>query len=241
MKDKRRIALGYAVAIALLAPLFIVLMPNANAATDHCAGHRVEVKVKSDASPATVDVIDTRTGLPLSVVVTIAGKGFSIEPVDPAVVLTDANWCVKSSTKTNSGTGTEGYSTSTNKKGRVQNISYVVIYSVTSEDPAPPPQPCDATTQSGGPGITVTVHELGDAGPLSFLFEWEAFFVPDQFEVLYEGVVVFDTGVVGDAVGEGSGSMAVLLPAGTSTQVTVRVTGPVGTLWEYKVNCPPTT
>ena len=112
---------------------------------------------------------------------------FTIESVDPNVVLANASWCVKSTTTTNNGTGTSGASTSTNKKGVVQAISYVVIYSVTSEEPA---EPCDATTSSGGQGVAqTTVHSLGVARPASFLFEWETLHPqPDQLEVFYEGV-----------------------------------------------------
>lgn len=102
-----------------------------------------------------------------------------------------------------------------------------------------PPQPCSQTTGSGGEGFTSTVHELGVNGPTSFVFEWEALNQPDQFEVLYEGVEIFDTGLVGDNINEGTGSATVNVPAGTSTQVTVNVTGTeFGTLWSYVVNCP---
>ncbi|KRE36170.1 hypothetical protein ASG73_13950 [Janibacter sp. Soil728] len=62
--------------------------------------------------------------------------------------------------------------------------------------------------------------------------------MPDQFQVFYEGVLLHDTGVVGDAINEGTGSATVTVPAGTSTQVTVVVTGPSGTAWDYVVNCP---
>ena len=62
--------------------------------------------------------------------------------------------------------------------------------------------------------------------------------MPDQFEVLYEGNLIFDTGVVGDNINEGTGSSTVNVPAGSATTVTVRVTGPNGTGWDYRVNCP---
>ena len=125
---------------------------------------------------------------------------FTIESVDPNVVLANASWCVKSTTTTNNGTGTSGASTSTNKEGVVQAISYVVICSVTSEEPA---EPCNATTSSGGQGVTTTVHSLGVAGPTSFLFEWETLSQPDQLQVFYEGVEIYDTGLVGDNINGG--------------------------------------
>jgi hypothetical protein len=104
--------------------------------------------------------------------------------------------------------------------------------------PGGPPQQCNEQTTAGGAGVTTTIHELGVAGPTSFLFEWEAFGVPDQFEVIYEGAVIHNTGFVGDFGGEGTGSATVNVPAGSATTVTVRVTGPAGTAWNYTVNCP---
>ena len=229
-----RLLVAASIAAVLAVPIFTAA--PAVAATDHCTDHTSALKVEAGASPATVQVIDTLTGDPVTVTITITGTTFTIQSVDPNLVLAAASWCVKSSTNTNNGTGTTGASTSTNKNGVVQAISYVVIYSVTSEEP---PEPCNVTTQSGGQGVTTTVHSLGVDGPTSFLFEWEAFNQPDQFQVFYEGVEIFDTGLVGDNTGEGTGSATVNVPAGTASTVTVTVTGPeAGTLWEYRVNCP---
>lgn len=210
----------------------------ASATTEHCADHQTATKVESEDSPATVSVVDTRTGDHVDVVVTISGTDFVVEAVDPAVELVDALWCIKSSTKTNDGAGLSGQSASTNKKGVVQAISYVVLYAVTTKDPTPV-QECNETTNSGGQGITETAHELGETGPTAFLLEWETFNIPDQIEVLYEGGVIYDTGLIGDNINEGTGSDTINVPAGTSTQVVVRVTGPdAGTAWQYRVNCP---
>jgi len=209
------------------------IVPPAGAATEHCSGHTTEVKVESDASPATVQVVDTRMGDLVTVIVSISGADIANSSGDADVTLVGASWCIKSSTNTNSGSGTTGSSTSTNRQGKVQDVSYVVVYSVTTEDPTPP-EPCDATTSSGGQGETITPHELGVSGPTSFVFEWTAFTIPDQFQVIYEGSTIFDTGLV-----SGGGSTIVLVPSGTSTQVTVRVNGPqAGTAWTYRVNCP---
>ena len=68
--------------------------------------------------------IDTTTGDPIEVVVTITGTSFTIEPVDTSVTLVDASWCVKSSTRTNDGTGTSGQSESFNKKGVRQDLRH---------------------------------------------------------------------------------------------------------------------
>lgn len=113
-------------------------------------------------------------------------------------------------------------------------------------------QPCDATTTSGGQGVTTTAHELGRSGPTSFLFEFDAISVPDRFQVYYEGALIYDSGFRGDSgytdpvtgdpivvTGPGAGSATVMVPSGTATSVTVVVTGPIsGTAWDYTVNCP---
>ena len=118
--------------------------------------------------------------------------------------------------------------------------------------PTLPPQPCDAATQSGGDGVTTTAHSLGVAGPTSFLLEFNALNQPDRFQVLYEGVEIYDSGWRGGAgswngpdgnpitiEGPGLGSATVAVPAGAATAVTVVVTGQgPGTIWDYTVNCP---
>lgn len=225
--------------IALVGASLVMVAPAAQAVTEHCDDHATEVKVQAEESPKTVMVYDTTTDSLIEVVVTISGTGFTIEPTDPSVVLTNADWCVKSSTKTNDGTGTSGQSESYNKRGVRQAISYVVVYSVTTEPYQPPVQECDEETQSGGAGVTSTNHDLGIAGPTEFLFEWEAINIPDRFQVFYEGSEIYDTGFVGDQTGEGTGSDTVSVPVGTSTQITVVVTGSdPSTAWNYRVNCP---
>lgn len=62
----------------------------------------------------------------------------------------------------------------------------------------------------------------------------EAYSVPDEFIIKYEGNVVYTTG--GQV--SGGASITVNLPAGTSTQIEVTVNGPSGTAWDYTVNCP---
>lgn len=208
-------------------------VPQLGAVTAHCVDHSTAAKVESTSSPGTVTVVDTRTGQPIQVVVTISGTSFTVTPVDPAVTLVDASWCVKSSTNVNVGKGTTGASTSTNKNGKVQDISYVVLYSVTSKSPVII-QPCNQATNSGGQGVTTTVHELGRPGPTTFVLAYDTYSIPDQIQVTYEGQTLLDTGLVGQQK-----SVTVAVPAGKSTQVTVVVTGPYsGTAWTYTVNCP---
>lgn len=103
------------------------------------------------------------------------------------------------------------------------------------EPPPPPPQPCNAATISGGEGVTVTNHQLGQSGPASFQFDYETFIVPDQITIRYEGNVIFDVGPVGT---NGMVSTIVNVPVGGSTEIEVTVEGPAGTLWEYTVHCP---
>lgn len=97
----------------------------------------------------------------------------------------------------------------------------------------PPPEPCDQTTTSGGAGVTSTVHELA-ATSGTFSFAYEAYSVPDQFDVYYEGALVFST----DAPVSGSATVPITYGPGTSTEITVVVTGPGGTAWQYLVGCP---
>lgn len=239
--DRVRTGIGLLAALALALAYTIGFVPTAGAATEHCADHTTATKIVVDddfVSPTTVTVTDTRTGQPIDVLVSVDGADFWLESGDPDLTLEDATWCIKSATQAHDGTGTSGTSGSTNKKGKVQDISYLVLYSVTTVDPTPV-TPCNTATQSGGQGVTTTVHELGTAGPTSFLFEWETLNQPDQLEVFYEGNLIYDTGLVGDNINEGTGSDTVSVPAGTSTQITVVVTGPeAGTAWSYVVNCP---
>lgn len=98
-------------------------------------------KVLAVDSPSTVTVTDTRTGTPVDVVVTITGTTFAITaPTGATYTLETASWCVKSSLTTtdpSAGSGLTGTSPSVNKKGVLQNISYVTVYSVTTTAPIP--------------------------------------------------------------------------------------------------------
>ncbi|WP_338039872.1 hypothetical protein [Nocardia mangyaensis] len=99
-------------------------------------------------------------------------------------------------------------------------------------------QQCNRSTKSGGAGVTTTVHQLGVAGPTTFVLAYETLNIPDRIQAFYEGAQVLDTGYVGDNINEGTGSAVVSLPAGNATTVTVRVSGLDETKWEYTVNCP---
>ena len=103
--------------------------------------------------------------------------------------------------------------------------------------PSPSPtgtlvQSCNVQTKSGGAGTTTTVHQLGKTSG-TFRFDYQAYSVPDRFQVVYAGNTLLDTGSV-------SGGSSFNLPfSGTSTTVTITVIGPSGTGWDYVVNCPP--
>lgn len=225
------VLLALAPAAVLVAPGALAA-PGGSAVAGHCADHTTAVKVEADTSPATVTVLDATTGDLVEVTVTISGTTFDLTPNDPEVTLVDASWCVKASTSSAAGTGTSGASQSTNHRGKVQDISYVVVYGVASEDKTV--VPCNEQQASGGEGVTTTVHELGTSGPASFVVEWDMLVQRDSLEVFYEGTEIFDTGIVG-----GTGSATVNVPAGSSSQVTVVMTGPeLGTVWYYTVRCP---
>ena len=99
--------------------------------------------------------------------------------------------------------------------------------------PTGPGQPCNSSTVSGGQGVTVTTHELGQTSG-TFAFTYNAQIQPDLFEIFYEGSLIFTTG--GPVPGSATRTVTY---SGTSTQIVVRVTGPeTGTLWSYVVGCP---
>ncbi|MHB8647719.1 MAG: hypothetical protein ACYDAR_18210 [Thermomicrobiales bacterium] len=96
----------------------------------------------------------------------------------------------------------------------------------------PPPLGCSATTTSGGAGVTTNVHELGRTSG-RFVFSWDAFAIPDKYDIFYQGVLLFSTGFVSF-----TGTQTITY-SGTSTRVTVVVTGSNAfTAWTYVVNCP---
>lgn len=106
-----------------------------------------------------------------------------------------------------------------------------------SASPSPSPtgtivQTCNTQTKSGGAGTTTTVHQLGKSSG-TFIFQYQAYTVPDRFQVVYEGNTLLDTGSVSNT---GTASLPF---SGSSTTITVTVIGPTGTGWDYVVNCPP--
>ncbi len=75
------------------------------------------------------------------------------------------------------------------------------------------------------------MHQLGQSSG-TFDFEYEAYTVQDKFEIIYQGNVIRDTGFV-------SAKATISISySGSSTEITVKVTGNPGTAWDYTVNCP---
>ena len=131
--------------------------------------------------------------------------------------------------------GTPGPTTTTSPSTTSPSTTYPTTTYPTSSTTTSsiPTQQCNDATVSGGPGVTVTAHELGQTGG-SFLVEWNMYSVPDQLDVSYQGVQIFTTG----GPVSGTGSAMINYGPGASTQVVVTGTGPTGTLWDYTVHCP---
>jgi flagellin len=93
--------------------------------------------------------------------------------------------------------------------------------------PAQPPG-FGVGTAAGGAGVTTNTHPApATAGTISVLFDMYG--VPDQGELLYDGVVVATTG--GPVSGQVTLSFA--YPATPVQDFQVRVSGPAGTAWTY--------
>jgi hypothetical protein len=99
--------------------------------------------------------------------------------------------------------------------------------------PTATPVPCNTATNSGGAGVTRTPHNLGSTGG-TFTFTYQAFSIPDQFDIYFEGTLIYTTG----SPVSGGDTVPVTYGPGTSTTIDVVVTGPPGTAWNYTVSCP---
>jgi hypothetical protein len=105
---------------------------------------------------------------------------------------------------------------------------------------------------SGGRGLFEYTIQLG-LGTGNVSFNFNAFSVPDQFQVYYNGSLVIDTGFRGDSSynaqlnalgypnvsGPGSGVTSFTKPNASPQTCLVVVTAPLtGTAWEFLVGCP---
>ena len=106
---------------------------------------------------------------------------------------------------------------------------------------------------SGGRGLFEYTIQLG-SGTGSIPFTFNAYSVPDQFQVYYNGNLVIDTGFRGDSSynaqlnalgypnvsGPGSGSSSFTKTSALPQTCLVVITAPlIGTAWEFLVGCPP--
>lgn len=90
---------------------------------------------------------------------------------------------------------------------------------------------CQATQASGGQGTFVKMHAMGTSSG-SVSFRYEAYSIPDAFEVKVGGSTVVQTGMI-----SGSGTQSFQLNG--SSQVVVAVSAPQsGTAWTYNLTCP---
>jgi hypothetical protein len=105
---------------------------------------------------------------------------------------------------------------------------------------------------SGGRGLFEYTIQLG-LGTGNVSFDFNAYSVPDQFQVYYNGSLVIDTGFRGDSSynaqlnalgypnvsGPGSGSSSFTKTSALPQTCLVVVTAPlIGTAWEFLVGCP---
>ena len=110
---RRRLLTGLVLLGTAAAALLLPTTPAASTVTTECPPG---LKVRPSNSPRTILVRDTATDERLRVRVTLTGPSFTIEPVGRDV-LDDASWCLKAGKRFETGTGTEGTTTLTNKNG----------------------------------------------------------------------------------------------------------------------------
>lgn len=240
----------------------------------HCADHQTLTKIEvpsgwdfGEDGPyvETVSVIDSTSGDPVDVIVTIDGGTVSFSSDD--VELEDASFCIKGATNQ---TGTlNGLSGNTddipNRGGNAPDVSYVVLEGVTSKDDVTI-EPCGGTLSvEGGFEIYEAWIEMG-TNQGEFLFWYEALNQPDWYEIYYEGerIVNLFTGTRAndpfynplflpggrlegavdaerEAVFNGQRMVSFGSETSTSTQLFLRVTGSEpGTVWRARIDCPTT-
>ena len=264
--------------VALLAAMLLAMSMFAGTAAAkergrpmdlHCANHQSEMKVDVPSGwdfyedgpyVEVVSVYDTRTEEYVDVTVTIDGKTVTFSSDD--YELEDVEFCIKGGPN-NTGplSGLTGNTdTIPNRGGNAPDVSYVVVYAVTTVDTTV--TECgEGLSVSGGFEIFEGTIEMGQSSG-TFLFEYSALNQPDWYEIFYEGERIFDivSGTrandpfyaplfeeggrfFGATATEPLFSSSQILSFGdensTSTQLTLRVTGSEpGTIWSATINCP---
>jgi len=97
--------------------------------------------------------------------------------------------------------------------------------------------PCGVATNSGGPGVTNTIHSLGEMYGVVTV-NYEMYTITDRMDIWFDANPAIDppTVTTGGPV-SGAGSLTFNKFSTTSTCY-IRITGPTGTEWDYTVNCP---
>jgi hypothetical protein len=95
--------------------------------------------------------------------------------------------------------------------------------------------PCDETQLSGGEGVTVTTINLGQPSG-TFSVSYQMYSIPDQMDIEYEGVIIYTTG--GPVSGSPNPNPTPVSYNGMSNFITVTMTGPSGTAWDFTIGCP---
>jgi len=96
-------------------------------------------------------------------------------------------------------------------------------------------EPCNTAARSGGAGITINRYAMPDYGG-TVEFYYNAYRVPDRFTIYNtnsEDEIYFDTA---ERV-SGSKTIKFYKPKGVRS-VSVKVDGPSGTVWDYRIGCP---
>ena len=100
-----------------------------------------------------------------------------------------------------------------------------------------PAQTCNDVAQSGMQGVDTREWAMG-ATSGTFTFTYDAYAIPDKFDIYYEDKQIYTTG--GEVAD--SGSAIITYGPGSSTNIKVVVTAnQSGTAWNYKITCPTTT
>jgi hypothetical protein len=117
-------------------------------------------------------------------------------------------------------------------------VTFTPTATPTATAPPGTPGPACGTSRNSPPGSLggtfETVHAVGKNSG-TFQLTWDADNNADNFRVFYEGVKIFDSGLVAN-----TGGASISFGPGASTFVTVEVeTGGGSTVWTYTVGCVP--
>lgn len=85
---------------------------------------------------------------------------------------------------------------------------------------------------SGNQGIFTSTYDLGkNCG--TFDFTYDAFTIPDQFQILFENQILLDTGSISNGT-----TIPITYTGSTSMVSVVVIANLTGTAWTYTIGCP---